>query len=373
MSKNKIRPIAIHLPQFHPFPENDEWWGKGFTEWTNVAKSTPKFKGHYQPHLPSDLGFYDLRLEESMLAQEKLAKEYGIYGFCYYHYWFNGKLLMEQPLENMLNSKKISMPFCLCWANENWTRRWDGLDHSILIEQNYNLEDDLEHIQYLIRFFKDDRYIKINNKPVLVMYRSELHPDIKKATEIWREEVKKAGFDDIYLIRTENFIKNITPQDHGFDAEMEFAPNFQLSLKKYFKKKNYISYSIKKFLHNIGVKTNAIFTNKIVEYPDLVKEMMNLGPKPYKHFRTITPSWDNSARRQENATIYYNSTPEKFGEWTKFITELTDKNMEGDEKIFFINAWNEWAEGNHLEPDSRFGRGYLEEFYKNFSEAQMKE
>lgn len=366
--KTEIRPIAIHLPQFHPFKENDEWWGKGFTEWTNVTKSKPKFKGHYQPHLPADLGFYDLRLKESIKAQAEMAKKYGIHGFCYYHYWFNGKLLMETPLELMLASKDIDMPFCLCWANENWTRRWDGSEHLVLIEQKYNLQDDLEHIRYLIKFFKDERYIRINNKPVLVMYRSELHPQINEAVQIWREEVKNAGFDDLYLIRVEHFTRGITPSTHGFDAGMEFAPDVTLVKSKYLKQKNYLKYLLAKFCHNLGIKESPYFKNKVYSYADLADKMMHKVPYDYKQFRCITPSWDNSARRKENAYIFAESTPEKFGEWTKTITEFTNKNFEGEEKVFFINAWNEWAEGNHLEPDQRFGTAYLEEFFRNFSQ-----
>ncbi|WP_433901431.1 glycosyltransferase WbsX family protein [Sphingobacterium puteale] len=360
-----IKPIAIYLPQFHPFPENDEWWGKGFTEWTNVTKSTPKFKGHYQPHLPRDLGFYDLRLEDTLIAQSELAKKYGIFGFCYYHYWFNGKLLMEKPLENMLSSKKIEMPFCLCWANENWTRRWDGHDELVLIKQTYNSEDDLNHILYLIKFFKDPRYIKIENRPVLLIYRTELYPNIKEATEIWRREVKKAGFPDLYLIRVENILRDVDPSIYGFDAAMDFAPDFNLH-KKQLIKENFFSYKLKKFMHKSGIKKNNHFTNTITKYNDLVDRSIAKPKSNYKRFSCVTPSWDNSARREQNALIYHQSTPEKFGQWVKQATQFTNENFKDDEKLFFINAWNEWAEGNHLEPDLKFGTAYLEAFKENF-------
>lgn len=364
-----VKPIAIYLPQFHPFPENDIWWGKGFTEWTNVTKSKPKFKGHYQPHLPKDLGFYDLRLEETMFAQAELAKYYGIYGFCYYHYWFNGKLLMEKPLENMLESSRIDIPFCLCWANENWTRKWDGNDESILIKQNYNKEDDINHILYLIRFFKDNRYIKINGKPVLIVYRADLHPDIISATTLWREEVKKAGFPDLYLISVENFKKDIDPKNFNFDAGMEFAPDFTLARQKYLKKFP-ARYILEKILHKTGIRQSGHFTNNVFSYENLVNSSINKSEINYKRFKTICPSWDNSARRENGATIYHGSTPEKFGEWVRFVTKYTKNQFQEQECLFFINAWNEWAEGSHLEPDLANGTAYLEVFKNNFDESK---
>ena len=215
---NKIKPIAIYLPQFHPTPENDEWWGKGFTEWTNVAKATPRFEGHYQPQLPSDLGFYDLRLEEARMAQEAMAKEYGIHGFCYYHYWFNGKRMLQEPLDRKLKNPKENFPFMLCWANENWTRKWDGGDHKILLKQDYSEEDDKKHIEALIPYFKDSRYIRINNRPVFCIYRSTLFPNIKNTLKIWRDECRKQGLD-IYICRFETFgAFGKSYIDDGFDA-----------------------------------------------------------------------------------------------------------------------------------------------------------
>nr|WP_199158650.1 glycoside hydrolase family 99-like domain-containing protein [Pedobacter sp. ASV2] len=358
-NKNDLKAIALYLPQFHPFKENDEWWGKGFTEWTNVTKSKPKFKGHYQPHLPTDLGFYDLRLLDTMIEQASLAKAYGISGFCFYHYWFNGKLLMETPLEQMLKSKKPDFPFCLCWANENWTRRWDGLEADVLIKQEYDLKDDLTHIQYLMPFFKDDRYIKINGKPVYLMYRSELHPNINEAVKIWRQEAKKAGFEDLYLIRVENFKRDFNPQGHDFDASMEFAPDFAIDLKKYSKKKP-VNHFFRKLLHKTSIKESGLLVNKVFDYEEIVDKMLKKAPKSYKYFRSVFPSWDNSARRKNNATIFVNSSPEKFQNWVEKTVAYTKENFEGDERIIFINAWNEWAEGCHLEPDQKYGHSYLQ-------------
>lgn len=356
-----MRPIALYLPQYHPIPENDRWWGTGFTEWTNVSKSTPKFKGHYQPQLPSDLGFYDLRLLETMEAQAKLARAYGIYGFCYYHYWFSGKLLLQRPLEQMLAAGKPDMPFCLCWANESWSRRWDGLDQEILIEQRYSQDDDREHIRYLIKYFNDDRYIKIDGKPVYVMYRPELHPDIANATDIWREEVRKVGFDDLYLIRVENFLKDINPANQGFDAGIEFAPDFTCTGPRYLRKFP-IRFRITRMLHNHNVRKSVFFENNVYNYDTLVDNMLSKPPSLYKQFKSVCPSWDNSARRESGATIFHDSTPEKFKSWVSEIVKYTSRKFEGDEQIFFINAWNEWGEGCHLEPDQRFGLDYLRAF-----------
>ncbi|RZK56297.1 MAG: glycosyl hydrolase [Pedobacter sp.] len=361
LEKDKIKPIALYLPQFHPFKENNEWWGKGFTEWTNVTKSKPKFHGHYQPHLPADLGFYDLRVLDTMIEQAKLAKDYGIYGFCYYHYWFNGKLLLEKPIEQMLNSGKPDMPFCLCWANENWTRTWDGLEKDVLIEQKYNLEDDYNHIKYLLPFFKDDRYIKIDGKPVYLMYRSELHPKINEAVEIWRTEAQKAGFEDIYLIRVENFKRDLNPEEHSFDASMEFAPDFALKLSKYSKKKP-LKHLLRKTLHNLKVKPSAFIENKVFDYNEMVDKMLSKESKPYKYFRSVCPSWDNSARRAKGAIIFNDSSPERFREWVSKTAHYTKEHFAGEEQLMFINAWNEWAEGCHLEPDQKYGHQYLQAF-----------
>ncbi|RZL43083.1 MAG: glycosyl hydrolase, partial [Pedobacter sp.] len=271
---DNVKPIAFYLPQYHAIKENNEWWGEGFTEWTNVKKANPKFKNHYQPHIPINNNYYDLSDNNVLEEQAKIAQRYGVYGFCFYHYWFNGELLLETPLNNMLANKNPQLPFCLCWANENWTRTWDGQEKEVLKKQNYSLADDLEHIKYLIPFFADERYIKIDGKPVFLMYRTELHPNIKEASEIWREEVKKVGFPDLYLIRVENFERNIDPVLHGFDAGTEFAPDGKYSGEKA-AKKNMLSYLVRKMLHKSSIKRSAKFTNKVFSYPTLVNNMIN--------------------------------------------------------------------------------------------------
>ena len=225
--KDIVKLIAFYLPQFHPIPENDRWWGKDFTEWTNVRKAPKVFPGHYQPHEPSDLGYYDLRNAEAREAQAKLAKEYGIYGFCYYHYWFNGKCLLNYPIDENLRSGKPDLPFCICWANEDWTRVWDGKTGEILIKQDYSEEDDYEHIKNLIKYFKDERYIKINGKVLFLVYRASRIPNPLRTTSIWREEAKKAGIE-LYLCRVESSSeKREDPAAIGFDAAVEFQPDWE--------------------------------------------------------------------------------------------------------------------------------------------------
>lgn len=352
---NKIKPIAIHLPQFHPIPENDAWWGKGFTEWTNVAKAKPLFKDHYQPHLPADLGFYDLRLEEARIAQEQLAKAHGIYGFCYYHYWFNSKRILETPLTKKLANPNEDLPFMLCWANENWTRIWNGGDKDVLLQQNYSLEDDLKHIQVLISYFKDHRYIKVEGKPVFIIYRANLFPDIQETIKLWRHEVKKAGFEDLYIGYAKNTDYETLKNDDGFDFSFDFQPNFSnrpSSIKNGFFKRYFNS-----LLHKL--KLPVIDKYRLVyDYEAFAKLQMKTGFKE-NEYPSITPGWDNTARRKENYFVLHNSTPEKYGNWLDYIVKNYPWKRMPD-SFLFINAWNEWAEGNHLEPCQKWGKAYLE-------------
>jgi lipopolysaccharide biosynthesis protein len=349
-----IRAIAMYLPQFHPIPENDEWWGKGFTEWTNVTKAKPLFPGHYQPHLPADLGFYDLRLPEVRVHQAELAKQYGIHGFCYYHYWFNGRRILERPFNEVLASGKPDFPFCLCWANENWTRTWSGGSQDILLEQNYSHEDDLEHIRSLLAAFNDPRYIKIDGKPLFLVYRTELLPNPARTAEIWREEAIKQGIGELYLVRVESFINNIDPKTIGFDAAVEFAPDWANLGAKLFNNE-FLS-----ILAKIGLFPKALTDNKVIDYDTLASAMMR-KPKPdYLRFPGVTPCWDNSARRKKNAAIFINSTPDKYEEWLADAINKVCTYETGSPKLLFVNAWNEWAEGNHLEPDQKWGHAYLQ-------------
>jgi lipopolysaccharide biosynthesis protein len=357
-----IRTIAIHLPQFHPIPENDEWWGKGFTEWTNVTKARPLFKDHYQPHLPADLGFYDLRLEEARMAQAELARAYGIYGFCYYHYWFNGRRILERPVNEILKSDKPDFPFCLCWANENWTRRWDGQDHQLLLTQEYNEEDDRVHMEYLCRnVFSDSRYIRVDGKPVFIVYRTNKIPDPRKTADIWRETAIKEGIGEIYLCRMETGHFPAIPSELGFDAAIKFQPDI------YNRKPLQPNYLIK-FLHQKGIVKSNLCDHLIYDYRDYVADMMERQAPNYKLYPGIMPSWDNSARVKSNAVIFKNATPELYEKWLRQI-KSSFKPFSTDENFIFINAWNEWAEGNHLEPCQHWGRRYLEATKKVFEKG----
>ena len=348
-----VRALAIYLPQFHPVRENDEWWGKGFTEWTNVAKALPRFPGHYQPQLPSDLGFCDLRLPEVRQAQADLAKANGIHGFCYYHYWFNGRRILERPFEEVLASGKPDFPFCLCWANENWTRRWDGQDQEVLLKQDYSKEDDIEHMRYLAKAFADPRYIRIDGKPVFLVYRTELFPDIASTAATWREEAHRLGIGDIYLIRVERVTSDVVPTSIGFDAAMQFHPTDTALPDLYYGTLR------DKVQHRLGVKPSYFVTNSVYSYDEYVEKATQLPPPTYKRFPGITPAWDNSARRKQYAMVLHDSTPTSYERWFKSLVD-TFVPYSKEENLVFINAWNEWAEGNHLEPCQKWGTQYLD-------------
>ena len=360
-----LRPIAMYLPQFHPVPENDEWWGKGFTEWTNVKKATPLFKGHYQPHIPTDLGYYDLRNADIREAQVAMAKENGIYGFCYYHYWFNGKRMLERPFNEVLASGKPNFPFILCWANESWTRVWDGSEKEILLQQQYSEEDNLNHILSLIPAFKDPRYIKVNGKPVFVVYRSLKVPNIKAMLNCWRNEAAKQGIE-LYLCRMESFGDFGSGfLECGFDAAINFEP-FGEKLEAYTDKMKWEKINNKLtswyFRYKVSSTENKLamllkFRNR-PDYNDYANFCMQMPLPTYKRFPGITPMWDNTARKKERAFLFQNATPEKYGEWLRHELEIFQP-YSVEENFIFINAWNEWAEGNHLEPCVKYGSHYL--------------
>jgi len=343
--KPSVKLLAFYLPQFHPFPENDAWWGKGFTEWTNVTKAQQNFKGHYQPHFPIHNGYYDLRVPEVMIEQARLAKNYGIHGFNFYYYWFDGKVLMHKPFEILLKHKEIDINFCITWANENWTRRWDGAEHDVLIGQNHCEEDSTKFIEHMFQYFNDKRYIRIDNKPVLIIYHSKIIPNMAETIELWRRKVKEAGFDGIYLIAAQTFgFKD--PNVYGFDAAMEFPPHTVKSNK----------------VNDQFELINGNYEGNIYSYDEVVRNSC-LEPEPdYKRFRTAMLSWDNTARKQNNSHIFAGFSMLKYKQWLSHITNQSYNNSKysDEEKFVFINAWNEWAEGTHLEPDRKRGYAYLQ-------------
>lgn len=371
---SKIKPIAIYLPQFHPIHENDEWWGKGFTEWTNVTKAKPLFKNHYQPHLPADLGFYDLRLKESRLAQEAIAKQYGIYGFCYYHYWFNGKQVLDTPLKKKLQNDSEDLPFMLCWANENWTRKWDGGNNEVLLEQNYTKQDANNFAKHLIPFLMDKRYIRNQGKALFAIYRSELIINIDNYIEAIHLEASKINLE-VEICRFESFGNSGDEFMGKFDSAIEFQPfsemliNFRKDIvqNRFYKKIHYrILNKLSKVFGFNDFNRSLIWShfNKL-DYLEYIQYLIKnyKFKKEFKRYPCVMPSWDNSARRGTyESFLFYNSTPEYFKLWVEYILrglrKSENKNLNG---FVFVNAWNEWAEGNHLEPCLKWGTQYLQQ------------
>jgi lipopolysaccharide biosynthesis protein len=338
-----VKLIAYYLPQFHPFAENDEWWGKGFTEWTNVTKAVPRFVGHYQPKLPSDLGFYDLRNVETMRDQAEMAKKFGISGFCFHFYWFGGKRLMETPILNFLATKDIDFNYSLCWANENWSRRWDGAEHELLIGQKHSPEDDLAFLKYVSKYFADPRYIKIDGKPVLTIYRPDILPDAKATVARWRAAVKKLGFPGIYLVATNSFGFSDYGK-YGFDALSEFPPHALES--------EVVNHKITKY--------DSRYAGGVFDYQNLVKSQIvrKKFPKGVV-FPGVMPAWDNVARRPLAGHVFHNSSPAAYRDWLMSAIGRARQTNPVNQRIVMINAWNEWAEGAFLEPDRLNGYSYL--------------
>lgn len=338
--------IAFYLPQFHPFAENDAWWGRGFTEWTNVTKAMPQFVGHYQPHLPIDLGFYDLRVPEVMERQVELAKLYGIQGFCFHYYWFSGKRLMERPLFDFLRRKELDMSFCLCWANEPWSRRWDGSEDDLLIGQNLRPEDDARFIDDLLPFIRDPRYITVDGRPMLLVYRPHLWKRDRALTLIknMRARACDHGFGDLYLVMALSHDFYDDPRDWGFDAGVEFPPHLCGAIP-----------------HAQGLDfVNKAFCGSVHEMQALVDGKEYMKPSVYTTFKTVFPSWDNTARKRDHAFIFHHAEPAVYARWLENALRYTWEFNGPQEQFVFINAWNEWAEGAHLEPDRKYGYAFLQ-------------
>lgn len=339
--ETKIKLIAYYLPQYHPIEENDKNWGKGFTEWTNVSKAIPQFEEHYQPRLPGELGFYDLRLLENQKRQIELAKNYGIYGFCYHYYWFNGKKVLDLPLRQLLENDDLDFPFCINWANENWTKRWDGQDKDIILEQNYSDENNYKFIDDLKDILLDKRYIRINNKPIVMIYRPLDIPDIKNNVSKWRKYLKEIGIGEVLFIMDNSFL-NIDCNEIGFDYSTDFAPN---------------DFLLKTKLNDEKLIYNKNYMGEIYDYSELIEA--SIQKKKLNNFQSICLQWDNEARKPGKGTSFINFSIDLYKKWLEYILYNTYNFNKDQEKLVFINAWNEWAEGSYLEPDRKYGYSYL--------------
>lgn len=357
LSENVVEPadgcpklISFYLPQFHPFPENDIWWGRGFTEWSNVTKSVPLFLGHHQPQLPIDVGFYDLRLPDVFRRQIELAKLYGISAFCFHYYWFSGRRLLEIPIFNYLKHPEYDLPFCLCWANEPWSRRWDGSENKILMPQNLSDDDDERFLIDILPFFNDERYIRIDSKPLLIIYRPNFWDQKRflRLVEILRTMALRNNLPGLYLVGAMTF--QFAPQrpiEWGLDALVEFPPLIH---------KNNIPIEKDVEMIEVGDKD---FRGRIYDASWFSESYLRNAATEGTRFKTVFPAWDNTARRGPRSDIFI-SSPAIYKAWLSRVLSHTAAQNSASEQYVFINAWNEWAEGAHLEPDRRYGYAYLQ-------------
>ena len=361
MNNQAVKLVAFYLPQFHRIKENDEWWGDGFTDWVNVKNAKPLFKGHRQPRVPSDeLGYYDPTDIEILKKQSALAKAHGIQGFCFYHYWFNGKLLLEEPLENFLGSREPEMPFCLCWANEPWTRAWDGRERDVLMPQSYGgREEWTKHFNYLLPAFKDQRAIKIDGKPVFLIYRADAITNINDMLDCWQELAREAGLPGLHIVMMLTaFTGPKELSQINADAACEFYPTHAFRPKPL----DLLWGGFRMGLHWRVIKRyTPLMAEKVIRVSyDYIWKRILRTPKYFPiQYRGVFTGWDNSPRKQRKAVIMHEATPDRFAHWLRCQLERVKKDKT-QEPLVFVNAWNEWAEGAYLEPDKAFGRGFLE-------------
>jgi hypothetical protein len=342
--ERRAKAFAFYLPQFHAIPENDSWWGKGFTEWTNVARATPRFVGHYQPRIPRDFGFYDLGDPSVMLRQVLAAKAAGLEGFCFYYYNFNGKRLLDRPLDDFLRRPELDISFCLMWANENWTRRWDGCEDEILLSQDYRDEDSAALIDDIARHFADPRYMRIDGRPVFFLYRVDIIPDPAHTLAKWRELFRARHSEEPFIVMAQGF-GNFDPTAYGFDGAIEFPPHK-------------VTASLK-WANSECIRLDRAFSGSILKYSDIISASMAEEPPSFPLIKTIFPSWDNDARRQGKGMAVIGSSPARYADWLDQAIRYARRHKFFGESLVFINAWNEWAEAAYLEPDVHFGGAYL--------------
>ena len=362
-----IRSIALYLPQFHPIPENDEWWGKGFTEWTNVTKARPLYKGHFQPRLPADLGFYDLRVPETREAQARLAAQYGIHGFCYWHYWFAGRRVIERPFLEMVHSGQPDFPFCVAWANQTWSGTWHGLSNKkVLIEQTYPGESDsTAHFYALLEAFADSRYIEVNGRKLVFVFRPMDIPDPQRFTACWQELAVREGLPGFHFVGM-HARPDWIPSEHGFDASVEYGPELH-SLKD--------PTLLDKVAHRL-LRTDLDKVRKrrgiprVFSYAAYVERYPQHEPPPHE-YPMIYPGWDNTPRSGADGWLFENATPELFRQLCGKAFAAT-ANKPAGEKLVILKSWNEWAEGNYLEPDREFGHAYLEAYCSALKEFETR-
>ncbi|MFT3729154.1 MAG: glycoside hydrolase family 99-like domain-containing protein [Terricaulis sp.] len=346
-SAHDARAVAFYLPQFHRIAENDAWWGAGFTEWTNVSKAVPQFVGHHQPRLPGELGFYDLTAPDMLRRQVDLARAGGISAFCFHYYWFAGKRLLEKPLDAFVADRALDLGFTLCWANENWTRRWDGAEDAVLIAQSHSREDHTRVFDDMARYLEDPRALRIDGKPLVLVYRPAIIPDAKAMTEIWRERAHARGWPGVFIAATNAFQFN-DRSDLSFDALVEFPPH-GLSQDRIESQLSWL---------------NPNYRGVVFDYAQTAREaiarLSRRTAKSYPHFPGVMPGWDNEARKPGASTIFHGETPEAYARWLAAACETASRTLPADRRLVFINAWNEWAEGAYLEPDRKWGRAFLD-------------
>lgn len=372
MDKN-IKTIAFYLPQFHQIKENDEWWGEGFTEWTNMKKAGPLYENHYQPRIPLNNNYYDLTDVETLKWQAALANKYGVDGFCIYHYWFNGKMLLEKPIEILYKNPDINIEYCICWANESWTNAWVSSQNKVLIEQTYGDEEEWKaHFDYFLKFFCDKRYIKHEGKPVLVIYRPELIPNLNQLLEYWNKLAIENGFDGLCFGYQQSGLDDLNKDNSMFDLDIEYQPKYALKDKD---EKNLV----RKKIRNIVDKLNqTLFKNHIIQrntesvriyqYKDIWDNVIARRAKSKKSVAGAFVDWDNTPRRGTNGLVFDGASPEMFEKYIKMQYRNIKNNYQ--QPYLFIFAWNEWAEGGYLEPDEKHGYGYLQAL-KNAKDEEM--